>query len=156
MRKGWLEFNPCHGVRRNKESPSKAYVSHGALTDAIDRANEDLQDLLAVAYLTGIRQTDLMRCCRQPFRVTGCGLSRARRGSRRSTRSRPRCGTSSPRLGTQGADAVRVPAGLPWSQWGLQSALRRLKMGFQFRQLRPKAQTDAQDRNVIGHIGQMR
>src|SRR6185295_11833361 len=47
------------------------------------------------------------------------------------------------------------PKGLPWSQWGLQSALRRLNMGFQFRQLRPKAQTDAPERNVIGHTGQM-
>src|SRR6185369_13009374 len=46
--------------------------------------------------------------------------------------------------------------GLPWTVWGLQSALRRFKAGFQFRQLRPKAQTDSPDRNILGHVGQMR
>jgi integrase len=69
MRNGWLDFNPCHGVRRNRETPSKVYVSHEALTDAIDRAPECVQDLLAVAYLTGIRQTDLRMM--QPGHVAG-------------------------------------------------------------------------------------
>jgi integrase len=43
--------------------------------------------------------------------------------------------------------------GLPWSEWGLQSALRRFGAGFQFRQLRPKAETDKP--GVLGHTGQM-
>lgn len=45
--------------------------------------------------------------------------------------------------------------GLPWSEWGLQSALRRFKAGFRFRDLRSKAQTDS-DKNILGHTGQMR
>lgn len=59
-------------------------------------------------------------------------------------------------LGRGGEFLFTSPRGLPWSEWGLQSAMRRLQPGFQFRQLRPKAQTDAPDRNVIGHMGQMR
>jgi hypothetical protein len=43
--------------------------------------------------------------------------------------------------------------GLPWSEWGLQSALRRFGAGFQFRQLRPKAETDKP--GTLGHSGQM-
>ena len=58
--------------------------------------------------------------------------------------------------GRKGPTLFTSSRGLSWSLWGLQSAMRRLKAGFQFRQLRPKAQTDAQDRNVIGHWGQMR
>lgn len=46
--------------------------------------------------------------------------------------------------------------GLPWTEWGLQSALRRFGLPFQFRQLRPKAQTDRPDKDVLGHTGQMR
>lgn len=43
--------------------------------------------------------------------------------------------------------------GLPWTESGLQSALRRFNSGFQFRQLRPKAETDRP--GTLGHSGQM-
>lgn len=46
--------------------------------------------------------------------------------------------------------------GLAWTEWGLQSALRRFDAGFQFRQLRPKAQTDQPEKDILGHTGQMR
>lgn len=157
MRKGFLDFNPCHGVRRNTERPSKVYVSHEALTAAIDRAPACLQDLLAVAYLTGIRQTDLQLMT--PAAVQGARLRfiESKTGKHADYEITPTLRIFIDRaLARGGATLFTSPKGLAWSQWGLQSALRRLKMGFQFRQLRPKAQTDAQDRNVIGHIGQMR
>lgn len=161
MRKGWLDLNPCHGVRRNRETPSKVYVSNEALTSAIDRSPEGVQDLLAVAYLTGIRQTDLRLM--RPENVVGGRLLFIE-----SKTSKPadyeisetlavfitRALRRSKELGT--GFLFNSPRGLPWSLWGLQSAMRRLKPGFQFRQLRPKAQTDAPERNVIGHQGQMR
>lgn len=157
MRKGWLEFNPCHGVRRNRETPSKVYVANDALTSAIDRANEPLQDLLAVAYLTGIRQTDLMLM--RPEAVQGNRLRfiESKTGKQADYEITPTLRRFIDRAKARGGETLFTSArGLAWSQWGLQSALRRLKMGFQFRQLRPKAQTDAPDRNVIGHRGQMR
>lgn len=157
MRRGWLEFNPCHGVRRNRERPSKAYVEHDALSGAIDRAPETLQDLLAVAYLTGIRQTDLRLMT--PDAVVG---DRLRFVESKTGKPAEYEITKTLRffldraLARKGATLFTSPKGLAWSEWGLQSAMRRLKAGFQFRQLRPKAQTDAPDRNVIGHMGQMR
>lgn len=157
MRRGWIEQNPCYGVRRNRETPSKVYVGHDSLTSAIDRANEHLQDLLAVAYLTGARQTDLMRMT--PAAVQGDWLRyiESKTGKQAAYEITPTLRRFISRaVGRGGATLFTTPKGLAWSQWGLQSALRRLKMGFQFRQLRPKAQTDAQDRNVIGHMGQMR
>lgn len=45
--------------------------------------------------------------------------------------------------------------GLPWTEHGLQSALRRFGAEFKFRQLRPKGQTDAQHKSTTGHSGQM-
>src|SRR5262249_41641455 len=59
LTEGWVSYNPWRGVRRNTERPSRAYVEHEVLTAEINRAPPELQPLLAVAYLTGIRQTDL-------------------------------------------------------------------------------------------------
>jgi hypothetical protein len=36
------------------------------------------------------------------------------------------------------------------------AGLRRLDVDWSFRKIRPKAQTDAGERNVLGHTGQMR
>jgi integrase len=157
MREGWLDLNPCYGVRRNKETPSKAYVEHETLTATIDRAPECMQDLLAVAYLTGIRQTDLRAM--RPEHVKGDRLRfiESKTGKPADYEITPTLRHFIDRaLKRKGAFLFTSARGLPWSEWGLQSALRRLKLGFQFRQLRPKAQTDAPDRNVIGHTGQMR
>lgn len=161
MRKMWLEINPCHGVRRNTERPSKAYVTHEALTAVIDRAPEFMQDLLAVAYLTGIRQTDLMLMT--PSVVHGDRLKfiESKTGKPAEYEITPTLRIfikrATARASQAGSGFLFTSAqGQPWSKWGLQSALRRLKPGFQFRQLRPKAQTDAPERNVIGHTGQMR
>lgn len=161
MRKGWLEFNPCQGVRRNTERPSKAYVSHDALSAAIDKAPLGLQALLAVAYLTGIRQTDLRL---MPLTALAGGRLRfveSKTGKPAEYEITPTLrrfidaeAERARELGT--GFLFHSPKGLPWSEWGLQSAMRRLKAGFQFRQLRPKAQTDAPDRNITGHVGQMR
>lgn len=157
MRKGWLDFNPCHGVRRNRERPSRAYVEHEALSSAIDRAPECVQDLLGVAYLTGIRQTDLRAML--PSAVQGDRLVfvESKTGKQAEYEITPTLRFFINRaLARNGEFLFTSPRGLPWSVWGLQSAMRRLQPGFQFRQLRPKAQTDAPDRNVIGHMGQMR
>lgn len=157
MRKGWLDFNPCHGVRRNTERPSKVYVSHEALTSAIDRAPECVQDLLAVAYLTGIRQTDLRLMLPDSVNGDRMVFTESKTGKPADYEITKTLRFFIDRALARGGEYLFTsPKGLAWSEWGLQSAMRRLKPGFQFRQLRPKAQTDAQDRNVIGHVGQMR
>lgn len=46
--------------------------------------------------------------------------------------------------------------GEPLTTWGITSNMRRLGVEWSFRDIRPKAQTDAGDRNVLGHTGQMR
>jgi hypothetical protein len=191
MGKGWMSSNPCHGVRRNMERESTDYVPHESLVRALDRASPELYALMGIAYVTGIRQTDLrllreeqdrgkvivvtesktgkpnehevtptvrylLDCARQhkaavAARYEAAALRLERLSQyRRAARARAR------------AEEVRKTPylfvshrGLPWSEWGLQSALRRFGAGFRFRQLRAKAQTDAQDRNVLGHAGQM-
>lgn len=157
MRKGWLESNPCHGVRRNTERPSKVYVTNEALSAAIDKAPECVQDLLAVAYLTGIRQTDLRLMRPSSVKDGRLRFTESKTGKPADYEITPTLKMFINRaMSRKGEFLFTSTRGLPWSEWGLQSAMRRLKAGFQFRQLRPKAQTDAPDRNVIGHTGQMR
>lgn len=59
LRKAWITVNPCHGVRRNLERRSGEYVEHTPLVTALDRAPPELYALMGVAYVLGIRQTDL-------------------------------------------------------------------------------------------------
>jgi len=156
---GWCSSNPWRGVRRNKERPSRQYVEHETLTAEIDRAPPALQPLLAVAYLTGIRQTDLRLARRKQITLAGLVVDESKTGKRNVHEI-----TKTVRRFLNQA-MTRAPAsefiftsarGLPWSEWGLQSALRRFGAAFRFRDLRAKAQTDRPDADVLGHVGQLR
>jgi hypothetical protein len=60
--------NPFLGVKRNKERPSRTYIKHEQLVTELDRAPPHLQPLLALAYLWGMRQTDLRLLTRDAIR----------------------------------------------------------------------------------------
>lgn len=161
LAEGLVSRNPWRGVRRSKERPSRRYVEHDALVSALDRAPPPLQQLMAIAYLTGIRQTDL-RMARQSQVIAGkLHIEESKTGKHNEHEITSTVAlflnAAILRARAAGSDYIFVSArGLPWSEWGLQSALRRFKAGFRFRDLRPKAQTDRPDKDVLGHTGQMR
>jgi site-specific recombinase XerD len=195
MRKGWSRRNPFRGVRRNTEGQSLRYVTHEELVPTLDRAHQDaaeLYPLMGIAYLLGIRQTDLrlVRRVQDEGRIlkvveskTGKPneheitptvrllLSKAAEHRAAVVQWHEKAAEMHERLSqyrraekrrAKAAEARNSPyiflskRGLPWSEWGLQSALRRFDAPFQFRQLRPKAQTDRPDKDILGHTGQMR
>jgi len=161
MGEGWCSFNPCRGVRRNKERPSKEYVEHEALSAALDRAPPALQHLMAVAYLTGIRQTDLRLAKQHQIVGNQLHVDESKTGKHNAHEITPTVrfflDQAIARAKESGSEFLFVSAkGLPWSEWGLQSALRRFKAGFRFRDLRAKAQTDSGSKDILGHTGQMR
>jgi hypothetical protein len=151
MRQGWMSGNPCHGVRRNKERPATRYVEHAELVPVLDRAGP-LYELLAAAYLTGLRQTDLRALKKDAVTEVGLLVTESKTGKERLVEWTPtlrRIISAAMRRSTN--DYVFTSTrGLPWSVWGLQSAMRRLQAGFRFRDLRPKAASDAAH-NVLGH-----
>lgn len=175
---GWCDANPCRGTRRNKERPARDYVEHEALVSAVNRAPPELQGLFGVAYLLGIRQTDLRLVEVSAITPEGLKVTESKTGKPNTHKITPTVRQflrlaleHKERLAVhweakeQPARAARIRAvpqifvsarGLPWSVWGLQSALRRFGAGFKFRQLRPKAQTDAPQEDILGHSGQMR
>lgn len=158
MSEGWASSNPWRGVRRSKERPSRRYVEHDALVTALDRAPPELQQLLAVAYLTGIRQTDLRAAKRDQIRDGKLHIVESKTGKHNEHQITKTVAIFlNAALARSQTPFIFVSArGLPWSEWGLQSALRRFQAGFRFRDLRPKAQTDRPDADVLGHSGQMR
>ncbi len=156
MRFGWCQFNPCHGVRRNRETPSRRYVTNDELRDVLDRAPEPLADLIAVAYLTGLRQGDLRLLERRNVTAKGIELRQSKDGKLRVIEWSPalRHFTERALARSAGPFVFVGTRGKPFTMDGLQSALRRLNAGFRFRELRPKAASDA-DHNVLGHDAQM-
>jgi site-specific recombinase XerD len=198
MSKGWITSNPCHGVRRNKERGALEYVEHEQLVTALDRAPAELYALMGVAYLLGLRQTDLMLAeDDQVTEVLGSDgrpksilrviesktgklneheitptvrllLNKARehkaaivarylKAAERLEALSQKRRAAAARLKAEAVSSNRrifvSNRGLAWSESGLQSALARFNAGFQFRQLRPKAETDKP--GVLGHTGQM-
>lgn len=156
MRFGWVNSNATLGVRRNRETPSRRYVSDAELRDVLDRAPEPLADLLAVAYLTGLRQTDLRQLRKSAITKDGLKLEQSKDGKLRLITWTPalRHFIDRAQERAQGPFVFVGEHGQPWSVSGLQSAMRRLKAGFLFRELRPKAASDS-EHNVLGHDGQM-
>lgn len=178
MGEGWATYNPWRGIRRNTERPSKTYVQHGALEMALNRAPPHIYALFGTGYLTGMRQTDLMKLKWANVNEGSIDWTESKTGKDNSSpissairhcliaaaKHRETVAANHDAKGRhEKAAAVReqpfvflTERGLPWTVWGLQSALRRFQAGFQFRQLRPKAQTDMPDKNILGHVGQMR
>lgn len=173
MRNGWAKVNPCRGVRRNKERPSRVYVETDELTKAYQNAHEGLQHLLNAAYLSGMRLTDMMSLRRDQLTQAGACWKESKTGHENEMKFKPGMWEVVRRAIAHG-DALarkvtkRLPTprplpehvfvnsrGKPWTQWGVSSAMRYADATFAFRQLRAKAQTDSPD-NVLGHVGQMR
>jgi hypothetical protein len=192
MTKGWLIANPCRGVRRNKERGSLAYVQHAPLVTALDRAPPELYPLMGVAYLLGIRQTDLRFAREEQIVGDILNVTESKTGKlneheitatvrymlgkarehKEAVAARYDVAAEKLERLSQYRQAAKRRAwaaavrsnphifvsyrGLAWTEWGLQSALSRFDAGFQFRQLRSKAQSDRPEKNILGHTGQMR
>ena len=173
MRKGWANHNPCRGVRRNKERPSRTYVTHEELSDVYARASTALQLLLNAAYLSGMRLGDLMALKRSALTDAGIEFVESKTGKRNLIVWQPALrsviqdaisyGDAMAARVTKKLPHPRTPSefvfinnrGWPWSQDGVSSAMRRAGATFGIRNLRSKAQTDSSN-NVLGHTGQMR
>ena len=174
MRQGWVDRNPCLGVRRNKERPRSRYVTDAEFLEAFEAAPEPLQDVLALALLTGARQGDLRALRHQDVRekvirivegktanttgkvrnvkrsaATDFFLARAR-ARQLEIAARP----PDPRRHRQArvvSDHVLTNKfGEPWTMAGLQTAFKRLGTDWHFHDLRAKAQSDAKE-NILGH-----
>lgn len=154
LRQGWLEENPCRDVRRNPETPRKRYVTDAEFSDAFERSPEPFQDLIAVAYLTGIRETDLMNLKRaEHLKPEGIVFVESKTGKHHTKLWSEALRYFIRRAMERFPESDYVLTnkfGLQWTVWAINSQKRRLGLPWAFRDLRAKAQSDA-EHSVLGH-----
>jgi integrase len=163
MRNEFATSNPCHGVRQNKERKSRAEVSDAQFIDGYRRSPQYVRNLLYVAYLTGLRFSDLRQLRKGWVTPAGIQLDESKTGKRDLILWTPFLRLAIDRAleyasEWESNDFVLVTAwGHQWNKSSLESAMRRYKLGFAFRLIRVKAATDGdtEGNNVLGHGGQM-
>lgn len=154
MRQGWVEFNPCHGVPRNKERPRSTAVTNEQFLDGFNRAPGAFQDLIASAYLSGVRQTDIINWKRsEHLRPDGIHYeqSKTRKPHHVEWTDALRYFVRRAMERAPGSEYVFTNQhGQPWTGWAINSQKCRLKLDWCFKDLRAKAQTDS-PHSVLGH-----
>lgn len=174
LREGWAQSNPCRGVRRNRETPRRRYVEDAEFLEAFEAAPEPLQDAIALALLTGLRQGDLRALRRQDCHKDGIYVTESKTGKRKVigwtdalTFFVQRALARQERIAAKGADpkthrrkrtvsefVLTNRFAEPWTLAGLQTAFKRLGTDWHFHDLRAKAASDA-EHNILGHGSQM-
>lgn len=170
LRNGWAEFNPCRGVRRNRETPRRRYVTDAEFLEAFERAPEPLQDIMALGLLTGLRQADLRNLRREDLTGEGIRVVQSKTGKRtlvqwsdpvrffvrralerqQALADRPADARLHRRARSISDHVLTNRFGAPWTMAGLQSAFKRLQVDWHFHDLRAKAASDA-SHNILGH-----
>lgn len=145
-------------------------MSDGEFLEAFEAAPEPLQDALALALLTGLRQGDLRALRREALADDGIRVTEAKTGKRKVIgwtdalrffvkRALARAETiaarpADPRKHRQkrevSAFVLTNRFGEPWTMAGLQTAFKRLETDWHFHDLRAKAASDA-EHNILGH-----
>lgn len=144
MRIGLVAANPCYGVRRNREKPKTRYVTDAELRQALRKANPPLRYLLWVAYLTGLRQKDLMALDIEDITEDGILVEQSKDGKKlvieaSQSLSRALSRATDGRVAGPVFKPLRAPR---WTKWGIQSAMARLNVPWTFHDLRAKAESD--------------
>jgi integrase len=146
LRQGWVSHNPCRGVRRNKERPRTRYIRDEEWEHALQVAPPYLENLMEAAYLTGLRQGDLVRLQRSHVQEKGIFLPEGDSKTEKvllirwSDRLRHVVGKA---IAHSECEYIFTNAhGQRWRTWALQSAIRRQQWGFTFHDIRAKAESD--------------
>jgi integrase len=154
MRQGWLEANPCSGIRRNPEKPRRRIVTDAEFLEAFERAPEPFQDLIAAAYLSGVRQGDIVSWRRsESLKPIGIVYQQSKTGKPHTVEWSDALRFFVRRAMERFPEAEHVftnKRGEPWTVWAINSQMRRLGLTWAFRDLRAKAQTDS-PHSVLGH-----
>jgi integrase len=136
-------------------------VKDDTLRSEIDTAPTQFSELLSAAYLTGIRQGDLIALRRENLTTEGIEFTESKTGRHRLVEWTPILRQivdgAIARADEIAAKRKRpTPAvvftnrfGRPWTVWAIQSQRRRQTHKFRFHDLRGKAASDS-DHSVLG------
>jgi integrase len=162
METGVVDTNPCHGVRRNPEPKRERYITDKELRTVMTLAPESVQNMIAVAYLTGLRQGDL-----RGLKLDDCSDDGVR--VREGKTKRQRLYQWNPLLKHFIDRAVKRSVcdylltnanGQPWTLSGFQSAWKRVLAkwkgeSMRFHDIRAKAASDHADgKGLLDHASE--
>jgi hypothetical protein len=153
LREMVCEFNPCRGGARNRESPKRRYVSDDEFLAVFNKANEPFQDLIAAAFLSGVRQTDIIAWTRSQMTTKGIEFVQSKTKKPHTVQWSSAFKFFVERSLNRFPDIDLIFAntrGEPWTTSGVASQLARLQSPWCFKDLRGKAQSDS-PHSVLGH-----
>jgi integrase len=144
MRKGYVVSNPCRGVRRNTERPRTRYVADYELAGALSRAKPYLRRIMQAAYLTGLRQGDLIAMRKEQVTDEGIMVAESKRGKRVviAWSDELRAVIDEAKAASKCERVFANYYGREWTSSGVQTAFQKLAAGFTFHDLRGKAESD--------------
>lgn len=167
IRWGLVAINPCTGVERNKEKARDRYVTDDEFRAVYEEAPEIIRVLMALAYLTGQRQADLLKIRLSDLTDEGIFFRQNKRGARLvvqwSDTLRDVVSWAVKRqTKAQSLFVVADSAGQAYRSSTIQTAWQRLMVRcledgvlserFTFQDLRAKARSDGTDKYLLGHV----
>ena len=152
MRYGLAAENPCLGVRRNPKKPRDRYIEHGEFNKVFYASKGYVQDLFALAYLTGFRQADLLKLKRTDLKKDGIHIVENKTRKRRVVLWSDTLSEFVVRAQTRAPESKYVlcnSKGRPLGAWAVQSIMRRVKArhgsDWNFHDIRAKAESDSEN-----------
>ena len=166
VRWGVASDNPCRLVKRNPEKARKRYVTDEEFKAIYDMATPPVQVIMNLALMTGLRMGDVLSLQLQAITDTGLEVRTAKTGKRLLFEWTPELRAAVDRAIELRGDAASMflicsRRGHRYTEDGFKSIWQRLmrkcvaddiiKERFQFRDLRGKTGSDAEDDNLLGH-----
>lgn len=167
IRWGLADDNPCRQVERNKEKPDDRYITDTEFMAVYRLAPGPVRDAMAIAYITGQRQADVLSLSRSQLSDDGIEFKQAKTGARVLVEWTPALRKAVNRsLGRRGVESMRwvilSERGQRYTSSGFQTAWQKLMRKaveagaiserFTFRAIRAKARSDGDDKYLLGHV----
>lgn len=165
MEWGDLTTNPCKGVRRNPEKPRTRYPEDWEVMTVWKHASQRLRWLMALAYMTGQRQGDLLSLKESSLRKEGLFFEQAKTGARLIVEYSPSLRIVLTQMAAARRELIVRPLdcplfhgrhGKPWKGAATEWQRVMLKLGlnprFHFHDLRAKSESDSSGTGRLGHL----
>lgn len=156
--------NPCAGVKGHRETGRDRYVEDAEFRAVYERAHFTVQDAMDLAYLTGQRPADVLKLQRSDIRDGSLWVTQGKTGKKLRISITGELATviariqDRPRKAT-GLWLIQDEKGRRLTYFALRSRFDKAReaagINFQFRDIRAKSATDAEDlqyaQKLLGH-----
>jgi integrase len=149
---GWVDSNPCKGIRRNAIKKINRHITDDELRRLIANANH-LSELIEFAYVTGLRESDILNLKSISFTDSGLEITSQKTGTKQVFNVSGLILKIKNRLADEPGNVFLTSKGTPWTEHGFNASWRRVKLranvNCRFHDIRAKILSDARrDRGI--------